>query len=315
MDVTRRRPPGWDVVKQAVQAGFAALWGVGFTLLAATRQSRAAVQATAGAGRILVLAPHPDDEVMGCGGTMLRHRAAGAEVVVAYVTDGRRSRAFGLDPETMARTRRGEAEAAAAILGVDRVEWLGLPEGTWSLEDLAVPLRRLLARSAPTLVYAPSRVDFHPEHHRVAQALADVLSPPSDADGDSTTGDPTIRVYQVQVPLGAALVNRVVDITSVEAACHEALMAYVSQRGSILRSLRLKRYAGKAHRLPGLAEEFWELPAVVYTALHQGPADQWSERYRACRYLSVTDPASYLIGRTGRRQLRAAAQRFANRVS
>ena len=300
----RHRPPGWDNVKNGVQAGFAALWGAGFASLAAIRRSRDRVQTTVEDGRVLIVAPHPDDEVVGCGGAVLRHKAAGARVAIVYVTDGRSSRAFGLDPAAMAVTRRREAEEAAAILGVDRVDWLGLPEGAWSAMDLTVRLRELVGQWAPAVIYAPSRVDFHPEHQRVAHTLAQTVATPS-GPGEG----PLIRIYQVQVPLGAVLVNRVVDITGVESSCHAALMAHVSQRGAILRSLRMKRYAAQAHQLVGMAEEFWELPAAAYSALHLGLPVEWLERYRGCRYLSVTDPAAYLVGRTARRHLRGSVAR------
>ncbi len=301
-ELSRRRPPGWDAAKTAVQAAFAGLWGAGFSVLGVVRRERAVVNAPVGGGRILVLAPHPDDEVVGCGGTVLLHKAAGAQVAIAYATDGRRSRALGLDPATMAVTRQQEAERAAVVLGVDHVEWCGLPEGAWTGEELADRLRQLMDRWAPEIVYAPSRVDFHPEHHRVAHALAHALA--------TTVGaNPSVRVFQVQVPLGASLVNRVVDIASVDATHRSALMAHVSQRGATFRSLRLKRYAGRAHRLVGLAEEFWELSAEAYSGLHRGDPDDSGAAYRGFRYLSLTDPAAYLVGRSVRRDAFAAAGR------
>ena len=90
-------------------------------------------------------------------------------LTVLHVTDGRRSRAGGLDAETMARVRRGEARASLQALGVTRGEWLGLHEGDWSDASLADPLQRLLADLKPQLVYAPSRVDFHPIRNGTAR--------------------------------------------------------------------------------------------------------------------------------------------------
>src|SRR5690242_3162214 len=61
---------------------------------------------TAGDGqRVLLLAPHPDDETIGCGGTLALHALAGDEVTVCIVTDGSRSRAGNLKPEEMADVR------------------------------------------------------------------------------------------------------------------------------------------------------------------------------------------------------------------
>src|SRR5258705_86546 len=78
-------------------------------------------------GKILVLAPHMDDEVLGCGGTIARHAQAGADVTVIFLTDGRRgigTIAALPEPERGRRerelvdTRKQEARRAGEILGV-----------------------------------------------------------------------------------------------------------------------------------------------------------------------------------------------------
>lgn len=87
-------------------------------------------------GGLLVLAPHPDDESLGCGGTIAAARAAGREVAVVFVSDGAgshpRSRRFA--PPRLAALRAGEAQAALQALGLPpgAGHFLGLP-------DTAVP--------------------------------------------------------------------------------------------------------------------------------------------------------------------------------
>lgn len=296
-----KRPRPRDWLKTAVQEGFTTLWAAGFGLLSYLRASPAEEVLFGGDGPVLVVAPHPDDEIVGCGGAILRHEAAKDQVSVAYVTDGRRSRAFGLAPQQMAETRRREAEAAAVHLHVDRLEWFGLPEGEWLPDELQSQLSGLLRRCKPTLVYAPSRVDFHPEHQAVAHGLAQALAAcyPGDIG-------PRIRIFQIQVPLSAILVNRVVDISSVAPAHDCALDAHTSQRGSIVFCRRVKRYAARAHRLAGMAEVFWEVTTNDYVELHRENPDRWLDRFRGIRYLAVSDPAAYVVGRTARRRLSAA---------
>ena len=72
---------------------------------------------------VLVLAPHPDDEVLGCGGAIARHAAAGDDVHVVVVTRG--------SPEfctsAMIEENRMELAAAHAILGVQSVRFLDFP--------------------------------------------------------------------------------------------------------------------------------------------------------------------------------------------
>ena len=206
--------------------------------------------------------PHPDDEAIGCGGTILRHVAAADYVCVAIATDGRRSRVVS-DPAVMAQVRRQEAENATRLLGVGRCQWLGFPEGEWRLADMAPRFDSLLAELSPHIVYAPSLIDFHPEHLAVAHALADALSPVQNLPAI------TVRIFQVQVPLTLELVNLVCDITSTRAASEAVLRAYASQSGSLECAYRQRRYSAARHGIVGAAEEFWEMGADRYSVLHR----------------------------------------------
>jgi LmbE family N-acetylglucosaminyl deacetylase len=270
------------------------IWILGFAL--GGRVARPVVRrwSSPGRQRVLVIAPHPDDEACGCGGTLIRHRQRGDWVCVAYITDGRRSRALGLAPDAMARRRRQEAEACARILKVDRLEWLGVPEGEWSAEQLQPRLRALIDQFAPDVIYAPSRIDFHPEHHKAACALALALA--------ATAAAPLVRAYQVQVPLTPILTNLVADLSDVAAECAAALDAYTSQRGSVARTLRQRHYGAAFYGLQRQAEEFWELPADRYTSLHAAPPDRWPAPFRSLRFYPWSDPLAYLYGMGERRR-------------
>lgn len=253
-----------------------------------------------GGQRVLVVTPHPDDEV-GCGGTLLLHRRAGDTVHMAHVTDGRRSRSGGLGPDEMANSRRLEAAAAATVLGLTGAEWLGMREGEWD-EDVLLPmLRDLLRRTMPQIVYAPSRVDFHPEHVRVARCLARAIA-------GVASRDVAVRVYQLQVPLTPVLVNRVALVQSVAGDLARAMRCYRTQLGSIERCWRIKRYGAALYGLPGLAEEFWEMDGNAYDRLHQSASGGAADGpFRGMRARPFTDPLSYLRGLRARRRLRAMA--------
>jgi LmbE family N-acetylglucosaminyl deacetylase len=87
----------------------------------------------------IVVAPHPDDETLGCGGLVALQRRRGVRVTVVFVTDGAGSHAA--DPQALARQRRGEARTACGVLGVDPddVYFLGVADGAvaHSLELIA----------------------------------------------------------------------------------------------------------------------------------------------------------------------------------
>lgn len=245
----------------------------------------------------MAVAPHPDDEVIGCGGALLLHAAAGDRVAVVHVTDGRRSRALPVTPDAMAAHRRDEARASLAVLGVSAWEWLGFPEGEWNEADLVPRLESVLRGLKPDVIYGPSRVDFHPEHARVAQALA--LSLPGGAPRAVT------RVMQLGVPLTGILANVAADVTDVMPQVIAATAAYRSQEGAVRFSLRTRRYAGAASGLGRAGELFWEMPGPAYGALHSERAvPPLHQTFRGFRGLAVLDPLAFAVGRRERIRLR-----------
>ncbi|MGE5235944.1 MAG: PIG-L deacetylase family protein [Acidobacteriota bacterium] len=137
--------------------------------------------------RVLVVAPHPDDESLVTGGLLLRALRAGAVVHVAYFTDGENNpwaqrafeRRWRVGPGDRARfgeLRRSEALAALAELGVspDAVTFLRWPDqGVTDILRRAdeTPLSSLAAVFSsfrPTVVVGPSVADLHPDHSAVA---------------------------------------------------------------------------------------------------------------------------------------------------
>jgi LmbE family N-acetylglucosaminyl deacetylase len=125
-------------------------------------------------GRCLIVAPHPDDETLGVGGTSSLLVAAGIDMVLVAVTDGENSH-----PGRRAELRRRrplEVAAAAARLGLAPVQTvrLGHPDGDIAEPQLRTQLARLIQPG--DLVLAPWERDGHPDHNRVgraARAVAD----------------------------------------------------------------------------------------------------------------------------------------------
>lgn len=126
------------------------------------------------AERILVVAPHPDDETFGCGGLIAAASARGCEVAVVTVTDGGASHP---DRPGLVATRRQEQGAALAALGCRRAPWwLGLPDGSLvgHETDLAATLLELARGS--DLVVAPWPGDRHPDHELVGRTAIAVAA-------------------------------------------------------------------------------------------------------------------------------------------
>jgi LmbE family N-acetylglucosaminyl deacetylase len=289
-------------LKQAAAGALERSWRFGFRALARVARHQPERWTGTTGKRVLVVAPHPDDEAIGCVGTILLHVGRGDRVCIAIATDGRRSRSVTSDPAVMASLRRREAEHAARLMRAQRFEWIGLPEGEWSTPQLQSLLRPLIEEIEPDVIYAPSRIDFHPEHFHVAHALALAL------EGAKRPGIESVRVriYQIQVPLNPAVVNLVADVSAVHTQCEAVLNAYTSQAGTIQGTYRQRRYSASWHGINGYAEEFWELSAQQYVHAHIEPPRLWPHAFRGLRRFPLTDPLAYLTGNRERRRIAAA---------
>lgn len=126
------------------------------------------------ASRCLVIAPHPDDEALGCAGLILAHRTAGLPVNILYITDGAGSHPQHplLSPTDIAQLRRSEATRALQRLHVEAasLQFLDAPDGTLAhltaddAETFALRLAGQLAALQPTELLLPCRDDGSSEH-------------------------------------------------------------------------------------------------------------------------------------------------------
>lgn len=128
-------------------------------------------------GPVLVVAPHPDDELIGCGGVLAAHRERGDAVRVLVVFDGALGdpdARFGT-PAECAALREAEARAGGRHLGLDDYVFLGLPEGHRASAGQLETGAKRIAREARALgarcIYAPAATDAHFDHYQTALAV------------------------------------------------------------------------------------------------------------------------------------------------
>lgn len=128
-------------------------------------------------GSVLVLAPHPDDESLGCGGVIALHHRQGDRVTVVVATDGAAGDPMGYYRDCdYPALRREEAGRAASILGIDTLEFWGYPDGQLAeATDLAVRLQARLVADRPDIVYRPSTLELHADHWALGLAAQEAL--------------------------------------------------------------------------------------------------------------------------------------------
>jgi LmbE family N-acetylglucosaminyl deacetylase/glycosyltransferase involved in cell wall biosynthesis len=198
------------------------------------------------AASALVLAPHFDDEVLGCGGLLAQLTAAGATVRVLFLTDGGGGREAVADRDGYRLRRRQEALAAAAVLGIAGCDFLDLPDGALAdhLDQAAAAARRALLAQRPELLLCPSPLEVTADHRAAFAALHRVLGPwrvgsraAAAADGaaggaETAAGEAAalaglrILLYEVNQP---AYPDLLVDVSAAEELLRRAMACYASQ--------------------------------------------------------------------------------------
>lgn len=125
--------------------------------------------------RAVVVAPHPDDEVLGTAGLLRWLVAHGASVALVAVTDGEASHARSrrTTPDRLRRVRDAERRRALAVLDVEvGVERLGLPDGHLGGHEDALGAALVERADPDTTLVAPWRHDGHPDHDATGRAAA-----------------------------------------------------------------------------------------------------------------------------------------------
>ena len=121
--------------------------------------------------KVLVIAPHPDDETLGCGGTLFRHKANGDEIYWLIVTGI--SVEIGWSKDAVIK-RDNEINAVSKKYGFSDVYNLRLPTtkiDTLPLSDLIEKITDVYKNIKPDVIYIPFSYDVHTDHQIIAKAL------------------------------------------------------------------------------------------------------------------------------------------------
>jgi LmbE family N-acetylglucosaminyl deacetylase len=200
---------------------------------------------TAIATKLFVIAAHPDDDVIGAGGTISHVARSGGQVSVAYLTDGSRSHPGSLSysPEDVRDLREREAVEALAVFGVtSKPTFFRLPDsGLWTLSRQARSaaahrLAGLIAAFGPDLILSPWRRDPHADHIVTSEIARDAAKI-AGYEGDFAT-------YEVWLPIRGESrdqpsphevrgVRLAIDSTGMDAK-RRAILAHRSQTSDLI---------------------------------------------------------------------------------
>ncbi|OYU11155.1 MAG: hypothetical protein CFE38_13340 [Comamonadaceae bacterium PBBC1] len=204
------------------------------------------------ARRVLVFAPHPDDEVLGCGGT-LALLPSDCQIRLVLVTDG--SGGGDLPPEIGPRRRKEWAESLAH-LGITDVTYLNAPDAAVAPEPIWLGLIAAEIKAfQPDWIFSPSMTDYHRDHMAIAQMVHSVCF--------EFACVKQLLMYEIWAPTWA---THIVNITPVVTRKREALLLQKTslEYGNYLQAIEgLNLYRGLYLGFPNAsAEAFWIVSAA-----------------------------------------------------
>jgi len=157
--------------------------------------------------RVLIFSPHPDDDIIGCGGTIakLRNGASKSKVTIVYMTSGDAGR-LDYAKKDLARIREGEARGAAEALDVSDLVFLRIPDGyIESSKQTLVSAVNLIRGRKPHIVYVPHAEDAHRDHKNTNMLAIEAIRRASGPWHQECVPRPwetgTVLGYEVWTPL------------------------------------------------------------------------------------------------------------------
>ena len=168
---------------------------------------------------VLVIAAHPDDEVIGCGAMLAWHRRAGHTVTAVHMTDGTAGDPDGRHRD-IAELRRREGSEALRRLGVEDVRSLGLPDGELPehLDAVRARFRELVAEVSPKTLYSFFFTEAHRDHRAIGRAVAE--------ESGAMAADCRCLLFGVNQPVVGGVMFDVSDFMEQK---EQALSSYASQ--------------------------------------------------------------------------------------
>lgn len=171
--------------------------------------------------RILIMAPHVDDETIGAGATIRQHVENGAVVSVISITDGAKS-SSNMSKEQLSSIRKKEMEEVKNILGITNVYYMNLPDGDVKSNQYSQEaLMGIIKDFQPDLIYCTPYVDAHVDHVNTGHLLSDSLK--------RLDYDCMIRLYEINCPVPPKDINCIIDISDTFQLKKRAISVFNSQ--------------------------------------------------------------------------------------
>ena len=192
--------------------------------------------------KIIVVAAHPDDEVLGCGGTIVKHVAQGDIVHSVFMSDGVNSR---LDSSKVKLNRRLKAsKSVQSLLGISSTHYLNLPDNSMDsvpLLEIVQKLEPIINKIKPSVIYTHSYGDLNIDHQLTHAAVMTACRPIPDSTVREIYGFEVISSTEWSNPLKSTFKPTLfIDITKHLSKKLNALKAYKQEMRDVPHSRSIK---------------------------------------------------------------------------
>lgn len=213
--------------------------------------------------KVLIFAPHPDDDVFGMGGTIADLVDNKCEVKIIYLTDGSKGTISGIRDKRLVAIRKRESEKALKLLGITDLTFWGYADGNLPANKSTLKATETLIETfSPDIICLPSMFDDHVDHRQTNEIVTKVLE-------NKGLLDMEIWGYEVWT---SGFYNRINDVSRKADVKYRAGASFESQlkcRDYLSAIQGLDVYRAKVNGLGDYAEGFITCPADLYISLYK----------------------------------------------
>ncbi len=237
---------------------------------------------------ILVLAPHPDDEIFGCGGALALHAKRGDQIMIAIITDGGGN-------GSCVELRKQESRKAAQVIGAPPPEFWDLPDrGLSGLPELSTLILEAINKFKVDLLYLPSPSEIHPDHRATSLATMDAIV--------SLKKDIGLAFYEIGIPVRPTHLLDITRVATVKSSAAECFASQNSLQNYYLQINGLNKF--RTYTLPApvqlaeayvytrsslLEKGYWPFPADLGAQIAHEKITRGSELEHCSETLSLKD--------------------------
>ncbi|HUV60025.1 MAG TPA: PIG-L family deacetylase [Desulfatiglandales bacterium] len=229
--------------------------------------------------KVLILAPHIDDDIIGCGGAILKYLENGKDLAVAYLTECGK---YGskLTYDEIVEERKQEAVAVAQKIGLEKSCLLFLPgeDGGLINSNINDQLEEIIVEMQPDVIFMPCMLDTHSDHYAVTEKLCILYE-----KGLDELNNVILFLYEGQSPLTGFYSNVCLDIRDVWTRKERLMNLYVSQHSDFKFVHDLNKVNGLAFGKRMICEAFLRTNVEQYCALYVGYLKEYD------KYLTIKD--------------------------